>query len=553
MNPSMIAFNTLRYSLRRLFSYLPPAYLAMSNTAARAAGEAGLVAHWKLARDARDSSGKGHHGRAQGVQFSGSEAKFDGRASHIEVAHTKLLDFGARDFTISAWIQADNETDDVPGDIVSKYDPQSRRGFGLSVLTNTGITSNHANCRNVQFGIDSGRDDTKWADCGRPGKAMFIWHLLVHDGALYGATCEAGADDAGHVYRYEGGTRWTDCGSPDRSNSVASLAVYDSRIYAGTARYNLAGSLLPVSPNETPGGKIYRYDGDRRWTDCGKLGESPAIGGMAVFRGKLYASSAYAPAGVYRYEGGEKWTFCGNCEGRRVNCLTVFNGELYGTGWDRGEVYVYRGGTQWKVAGTFEGVRQTYGLAVHAGKLYVSTWPKSEIFRRERDNEWTHCGHLGDEKESMGMAVYNGKFYSGTLPLAQVYRYDGGQVWTNTGQLDTTPDVQYRRAWSMAVFQGKLFCGTLPSGHVYAMEAGKCVTIDRELGPGWKHLVAVRKADQLKLYMDGARIAVSSAFPAGSYDLSNDRPLMIGLGAQDYFKGRMRDLRLYNRAIEGDL
>ena len=73
----------------------------------------------------------------------------------------------------------------------------------------------------------------------------------------------------------------------------------------------------------------------------------------------------------------------------------------------------------------------------------------------------------------------------------------------HTGQLDTTPDVRYRRAWSMAVYKGKLFCGTLPSGHVFSLEAGKNVTHDHELAAGWKHLAAVRDGRKLKLYVDG--------------------------------------------------
>ncbi len=105
----------------------------------------------------------------------------------------------------------------------------------------------------------------------------------------------------------------------------------------------------------------------------------------------------------------------------------------------------------------------------------------------------------------------------------------------------------------MAVFQGKLFCGTLPSGHVYAMEEGKCVTSDRALEPGWRHLVAIRAADRLKLLVDGETVAESSSIPGRGYDISNEQPLLIGLGVQDYFKGAMRDLRVYNRAIEGKL
>ena len=146
------------------------------------------------------------------------------------------------------------------------------------------------------------------------------------------------------------------------------------------------------------------------------------------------------------------------------------------------------------------------------------------------------------------MMVYNGRLYAGTLPLAEVYRYDG-ESWTRTGQLDATPDVRYRRAWSMAVYQGKLFCGTLPSGHVLSLEAGKCVTYDHELKPDWRHLVAVRSDDRLKLYVDGRLAATSSPFNPADYDLSNDRPLRIGFGEHDGFNGRMRDLRLYNRAL----
>ncbi|MCC7500108.1 MAG: hypothetical protein IT160_21180 [Bryobacterales bacterium] len=535
---------------RRLLAVLPPACFALGDLPANASWDAGLIAHWKLLRDARDSSGNGHHGKAQGVRFTGAEARFDGRGAHIEVAHGKLLDPGAKDFTISAWIRDDDVTGDLSGGIVTKYDPQLRRGFGLSLLSNSGVTSDQANHRNLQFGIDAGRSVPEWADCGRPGAAIFIWHLLVHDGALYAATCEAGETEAGHVYRYESGQEWVDCGSPDRSNSVESLIVYEGRIYAGTSRYNLGGSQLPVSPNQTAGGKIYRYEGGRRWIDCGRPSESVAIGGMAVFRGKLYVSAMYHPAGVYRYEGGQRWAFCGNANGNRVNNLIVFDGELYGTGWDTGQVYRYSSGTNWETAGKFEGVQQTYGFAVYDAKLFVSTWPRSEVFRRERDNRWVPVGRLGNEKESMGMAVYNGKLYSGTLPLAQVYRYDGGQEWTNTGQLDATPDVTYRRAWSMAVFQGKLFCGTLPSGHVYAMEEGKCATIDRALRPGWRHVMAVRKADRLKLWIDGEAAAASGSIAGTDYDISNDRPLLIGLGVQDSFRGALRDLRIYNRAVE---
>jgi len=147
------------------------------------------------------------------------------------------------------------------------------------------------------------------------------------------------------------------------------------------------------------------------------------------------------------------------------------------------------------------------------------------------------------------MAAYNGKLYAGTLPLANVYRYEGGTTWTNTGQLDTTPDVKYRRGWSMAVYQGKLFGGTLPSGRVYAMEAGANVTYDHALAPGWHHLAAVREADRLRLYVDGAQVAASPAIADLSASIANNEPLRIGLGQHDHFNGSLADVRVHGRAL----
>jgi hypothetical protein len=152
----------------------------------------------------------------------------------------------------------------------------------------------------------------------------------------------------------------------------------------------------------------------------------------------------------------------------------------------------------------------------------------------------------------MAVAVYNGMFYVGTLPLAKVFRYDGGEMWTDLGQLDKTPDVKYRRAWSMAVFQGRLFCGTLPSGHVFSREAGKCVTYDHELPAGWRHIAAVRRSDRLELFIDGRRVARSSVFDSKDFNLAAGRPLRIGSGQHDFFRGRMKEVKIWRRALQDD-
>ena len=537
---------------RRDFLTMASTWALFSQTDLLASEKSGLIGHWRLTGDAKDYSGKNNHGQNHGVRFLPTGAKFDGRSNFIEVANNNLLNFGAGDFSISTWVNLDHEVDDIPGDIVTKYDAVARRGFTLSVCNNSGCTNNQANYRNVHFGIDNSRSDLKWVDCGRPANNLFIWHLIVHEGHLYCSTCEPGEKEAGHVYRYEGGTQWADCGHPDTCNSVTSLAAYKGSLYAGASRYGLWGSSLPESPNQNPGGKVYRYEGGNQWSDCGKLGEADGVGCISVFRGKLYATAMRPPAGVFRYEGGQNWTYCGNSEGHRVEALSVFNGDLYGTGWDAGEIYRYKGSTDWETVGKLVAPGQTYAFGVYGGKLYASSWPRGEVFRFEGNNNWVPCGRLDGEEEkseSMGMAVYNGKFFAGSLPLAKVYRYEGGEAWTDTGSLDTTPDLWLHRAWSMAVFQGKLFCGTVPSGHVYALEAGKCVTHDYELGSGWRHLTAARSGSKLQIYVDGKLASVSSDFQPDDYDISNDKPLIIGFGNQDYFAGTMRDLRLYNRTL----
>jgi hypothetical protein len=525
------------------------------NPAARA-GEDGLIGHWKLHGDGLDSSGNGHHATNHGADFSATgpggqprtAARFDGRASFLEVPHRDALHLGEGDFTIAVWAFTESELDDVLGDIAAKFDPVRRKGFNFGIL-NANVTTNQSNYRNVYFGIDDGRATKPWIDCGRPGRSVYTQALAVYDGRLYAGSCEPGQDESGHVYRWEGDTRWADCGSPDRCNSVAALAVYRGRLYAGVSKYRLAGSSLTESANRHSGGKVYRYDGDGRWADCGKVGEAEAIGGLAVYRGRLFASSTYAPGGVYEYDGAQGWTFRGRGpQEKRIVALAVYNGSLYGTSYDGGRIYRYDGGTAWSLVGEIPGATQTYGFAVNGGRLYVSTWPKGEVHRYEGDRRWTNCGRLGQELEVMGLAVYNGKLYAGTLPLAQVFRYDGDAAWISTGRLDTTPDVRYRRAWTMAVFQGRLFCGTLPSGRVYAFEAGRNVTLDRELEPGWRHLAAVRAGGVLKLYVDG-RPAASSVPARAGEDISNDRPLTIGFGAQDYFHGALSDLRLFRRAL----
>jgi hypothetical protein len=519
-------------------------------------GDEGLVAHWKLSQDGKDSSPRGHHATNHGVRFEDGSAVFDGIDSWLEVPVTKSLKSGKRPFSIAAWIHTDKQLDDVLGDVLTCYDPAARTGFTLSLMNYAGVTSAQSNWRNVLFGIDAGQIDSAWTDCGRPGTNQQVKSLVVFDGGLYAAVWEPAEGEAGHVYRYSGGTKWIDCGSPDKANAICGMAVYDGKLYAGSELYSGGGSSLPLSPNENHGGRVYRYEGGTRWTDVGKIADVRSVSGLAAYQGKLFAGTGTTGAwrdtprtrGMYRYDGEGKWTSCG-CPDLRVTHLSVYNGDLFGLSYDAGGFFRYDGGTDWTRLGPVPDTSQVYSTAIYEGRIHAGTWPTGSVFRFEGPQQWINTGRLGEEKEVMGMAVYNGKLYAGTLPLAEVYRYDGQDKWVSTGQLDKTPDVRYRRAWVTAVYDGKLFCGTLPSGHVFSLEAGKSVTYDRALPAGWHHLAAVKSAARLKLYIDGKHVGDSTQFDADNFNLNSAGPLKIGFGQHDYFNGKMKDLRIYDRAL----
>ena len=513
-----------------------------------------LIGHWKFHGDCKDASSAGHSSVNCGVDLTASgpdgqpntAARFDGEAARVEVADHPALRLGTGDFSIAAWIRTE-ETDDVVGDIVGKFDPAARRGFNFSVVNNAGVTTTQANYRNVHFGIDNGIIDPAWADCGRPGNNLQIYSLAVHEGRLYAGTFETGADEAGHVYRYEGDGEWADCGSPDRCNCVKALAVFQGRLYSAPSWYKADGSCLPLSANDRPGGTVFRYEGGTRWSDCGRVANAISISTLAVYRGDLYAAPSY-DMGMYRYGGEKHWEPLGLAD-VRVMCLAPYHGQLYALSNGVRGVFRYEGDGNWTHCGYPHLARQLYSAAILEGRMYIGTWPNGDVFRYEGGTAWTQVGFPGYAKEVMGMAIYNGKLYAGTLPMADVYRYDGEKIWAYTGGLDRSHNFLLRRAWSMCVHDGKLFCGTLPSGHVYSLEAGKLVSYDRVLEGGWRHLAVVREGGHLVIYVDGKSVARSSEFNRGDYDITNDRPLLIGFGQHDYFKGLMSDLRIYNRAV----
>jgi hypothetical protein len=530
-----------------------------------------LIGSWPLTGDFADEGPHGLHGVAVGeVDSTPNGTRFAG--GHVRVATSPRMDAGGA-LTVAAWVRLPKVRRAVAGDVLSRFDPARRRGFNLWFADGSVIGS-QSNTRNVAFGIDDG-SDPRWEDVGRPGDAVYVAALAVHDGHLYAGTYEAGLTSVGRVYRLEEG-RWTDTGAPVHANAVTALAVHDGALFAGTTFMRAGGSALPDSENTTPGGDVLRFDGATWWTSTGKVGATDSIGALVSFDGDLFAMSSYSQ-GVFRLGDGQGWRSAGS-PGRRLLALGIHRGGLYGAGNDHasvedaiaktragivvearsteggGGMFRWENGTAWRSLGMQPDTTQVYSIGVHDGDLWIGTWPNGLVFQGVGDG-WDLRGRLGDETEVMGMVTYNGTLYGGTLPHAEVHRYESHSRWTRIGVLDETPDVMYRRAASMAVFSGRLYVGTLPSGSVRAMRTGRAVSLDRAYPSGWHHLAAVRSGDVVSLHLDGMLVATDPADPAGQGDGLDDAlgagvDLLIGGGRQDGLQGWMRDVVMVRAALD---
>jgi hypothetical protein len=353
------------------------------------------------------------------------------------------------------------------------------------------------------------------------------------------------------------------------------MIVHDGQLYAATS-----ASHGP-QPSSMSFGRVYRYQGGQQWEDIGQPGSNYRLNSLASFGGKLYVCGFNIgpdPGHVYVYEGGTQWTECGEFNGW-PHTMAVHNGKLY-TAYPKGEVFAYDG-KEWQNLGnpfaSTDECNQIHSLGVYQGELFAGTWPKGRI-AVFREGKWHDRGQLGDATEVIALTVYNGSFYAGTIPRAEVFRADDNG-WTSIRRLfdpqgfnpvpvgsgDAQGVADWSRTTSMTVFDGKLFVSTGTCyrtmmehpreneirGRVFAFQSGANVSYDDDLGPGWKHIAAVRNDHELKLYVDG-KLSASAKTDTPALDVANDAPLRIGFGQTDYFSGKIRAVRLYNRALGDD-
>ncbi|MBT4139663.1 MAG: hypothetical protein HOE48_17200, partial [Candidatus Latescibacteria bacterium] len=156
-----------------------------------------LMGHWPLQENASDVAGK-HHGVAHQVTFvdgpggsTTAAAQFNGPDSRIEVPAANDLQLANKDFSIAAWVRCDTPMRGVFGEVLSKFDPNSRCGFNLQVAGSTAGYSAMSDSRHIHFGIDDGYIGP-WTDCGKPWQSnSLVSALVAYEGELYASIADA--------------------------------------------------------------------------------------------------------------------------------------------------------------------------------------------------------------------------------------------------------------------------------------------------------------------------------------------------------------------------
>src|SRR5690606_29160022 len=148
----------------------------------------GLEGHWELRGNPQDNSGNDRHAIVKGdIDFGvtgpdkkqGSAIGLNGHNAWLEVPANKSPNLGNEDFSISLWINLNNNAGNVPGDLLSQYDSLNKKRFHLSLHTNA-VTTSLAKYNKLHFGIDNDQM-SDWTDCGRPGKALSSFSLASFD------------------------------------------------------------------------------------------------------------------------------------------------------------------------------------------------------------------------------------------------------------------------------------------------------------------------------------------------------------------------------------
>ncbi|MEQ7009747.1 LamG-like jellyroll fold domain-containing protein [Actinopolymorpha sp. B17G11] len=484
------------------------------------------------------------------------------------------------DFTVALWLVVPADRPGSAGGLATTFDPTSRTGFNLGVISSAGGYNGPGDELRVSFGIDAGTDP-RWIDCGRPSPSsnLISNSLTVFDGHLHAASTDAPAvADWAHVYRHHGGKEWEDLGQVGKgaAHGVGPLIVHCGSLYAATWNYD----WTRVDTEDLTPCRVYRYEGPGRWEDCGQPGASRRLYSLASYRGDLYVAGDDCSVHVYR--GDRTWEKVRSFASH-AHPMTVHDGSLVLATLNPATVWTYDG-TTWtdlgNPLGDEEHCNQIHTLDQFDEALHLGSWPLGKVVRwGPRSTRWKDLGRLGDSTEVQALASYNGMLYAGAIPRSEVFRYDGDHNWTSVRrfydrprweplqvcEVDDTPRGErglreWSRVTSLTQHAGMLFASTgsctgaaadAPAdvrGTVHAMSAGVTATTAHSLEPGRHHIAAVRRGGAVSVYVDGRLAATAHGEVTGS--LATVAGLRVGPDVPGAFRGEVQDFGAYDHALD---
>src|SRR5690606_32758829 len=92
---------------------------------------------------------------------------------------------------LALWVKCETPMTNTLGDLVSKFDPDRRRGLNFHLAGSAPSYNGMSDTRHVHFGIDDGYLG-EWDDRGKPWPSnSLISCLVVMDGELYAGIADA--------------------------------------------------------------------------------------------------------------------------------------------------------------------------------------------------------------------------------------------------------------------------------------------------------------------------------------------------------------------------
>jgi 3D (Asp-Asp-Asp) domain-containing protein len=241
-------------------------------------------------------------------------------------------------------------------------------------------------------------------------------------------TLYAGTSNPGLVCRYLGGKVWQPISTEaelDHAYAVLCLTEYEGHLYAGT---------MSISNPQGGVGRVYRYEGGTSWTLVGDNLDNQVCS-LAVYKGDLYAGTAWNGMKLYRYEGDMNWPQVIHpvvWDGTRA--LYVSHGSLFmgDIGWDRighydGSLFFHQDLTA--ATGSciydFEDYGDYVYAAAYVGRMWRSTdgvlsfWDLAPGFGYYDGNIW----ELETFQGSLYMAYANGELRVSNIPDRGAVKY----------------------------------------------------------------------------------------------------------------------------------